>query len=110
MDKDYRAIMTDLDLESIEAENIDYSSSPPVYEITTYPADYTLEILVNKLNSGEIVIPDFQRQFVWNQVQASKLVESFLVGLPVPAIFLYNEYDTQKKLLVDGQQRLKSIK
>ncbi|MFQ5444559.1 MAG: DUF262 domain-containing protein [Nitrospinales bacterium] len=54
-------------------------------------------------------MPEFQRQFVWRPVQARKLIESFLLGLPVPAIFLYTEYDSQKKLLVDGQQRLKSI-
>lgn len=109
MEKDDLTIISDLDLESIKSEEEDYSSSPADYVIATYPADYTLEILVNKLKSEEIKIPEFQRQFVWRQVQASKLIESFLLGLPVPAIFLYTEYDSQKKLLVDGQQRLKSI-
>lgn len=109
MAEDYLKILTDLDLEAIQSEAEDYASSPANYVVTTYPADFTLEILANKLKTGEIVIPEFQRQFVWNQVQASKLIESFLVGLPVPAIFLYVEYESQKKLLVDGQQRLKSI-
>jgi uncharacterized protein with ParB-like and HNH nuclease domain len=109
MGKDYLKILTDLDLENIESEEEDYASSQPEYIITTYPADFTLEIIAKKLETGEIIIPDFQRQFVWNQVQASKLIESFLIGLPVPAIFVYMEYEAQKKLLVDGQQRLKSI-
>jgi len=43
------------------------------------------------------------------KIQATRLIESFLVGLPVPAIFLYTEPDTQKLLVIDGQQRLKSI-
>lgn len=101
---------TELDIELIYSEQEDYSSSPSEYQITTYPADFTLEILVNKLNSGEIFVPNFQRGFVWKQAQASKLIESFLVGLPVPPIFLYKEIKTNKLLLIDGQQRLKTIK
>jgi len=46
---------------------------------------------------------------VWKQIQASKLIESFLIGLPVPAVFLYTERRTQKFLVIDGQQRLRSI-
>lgn len=101
---------TELDIELIYSEQEDYNSSPSEYQITTYPADFTLEILANKLNSGEIIVPKFQRGFVWKQVQASKLIESFLVGLPVPPIFLYKELKTNKLLLIDGQQRLKTVK
>ena len=99
----------DLDLEPITSELEDYESSPAEYEITTYPADYTLAGLHEKWKQGDIAIPKFQRQFVWKQIQASKLIESFLVGLPVPAIFLYTERKSQKHLVIDGQQRLKSI-
>ncbi len=42
-------------------------------------------------------------------MQASKLIESFLVGLPVPSVFLYSERKSQHFLVIDGQQRLKSI-
>ena len=98
-----------LDLERINAEVEDYQSSPPIYQITTYPADFTLEGLHRKWNNSEILIPDFQREFVWTRVQASRLIESFLCGLPVPAIFLYIEKDTQKYFVLDGQQRLKSV-
>ena len=87
----------------------DYESAPPDYQISTYPADFTLEVLHQKWKAGDILIPDFQRGFVWKQVQASKLLESFLVGLPVPAVFLYNERKSQKFFVIDGQQRLKSI-
>ena len=99
----------DLDLELIVSEEEDYESAPPNYRIATYPADYTLEVLYQKWRNEEIEIPDFQRNFVWKQVQSSKLIESFLVGLPVPAVFLYNDQDSQKYLVIDGQQRLKSI-
>ncbi len=99
----------DIEFERIKAEDEDYESTPSNYEITTYPADFTLEVLHQKHKAGDIEIPTFQRQFVWKQVQASKLIESFLIGLPVPAIFLYTERKSQKFLVIDGQQRLRSI-
>jgi hypothetical protein len=63
---------TDLQLEPITSEDEDYESAPPDYQISTYPADFTLEVLHQKWKAGEILIPDFQRSFVWKQVQASK--------------------------------------
>lgn len=99
----------DIEFDDVEAELVDRQSSPPIYEIATYPADFTLEVLWSKWKSGEIFIPPFQRGYVWNQVQASKLIESFLVGLPVPSIFLYTEGGTERSMVVDGQQRLKSV-
>ena len=99
----------DLELEPVASEEEDSESAPPNYRILTYPADYTLEVLYQKWKSKEINIPDFQRNFVWKQTQASKLIESFLVGLPVPAVFFYTDRRSQKYLVIDGQQRLKSI-
>lgn len=99
----------DIRFERVKSEEEDYDSSPPVFEINTYPADFTLEVLYQKWNAKDIEIPPFQRQFVWKQFQASKLIESFLSGLPVPAIYLYTERTTQRFLVIDGQQRLKSV-
>jgi Protein of unknown function DUF262 len=107
-EREHRA-PTDLELEPITSEDEDYESAPPEYEISTYPADFTLEVLHQKWKADEIRIPEFQRSFVWKQVQASKLIESFLVGLPVPAVFLYSERKSQYFFVIDGQQRLKSI-
>src|SRR4051812_2571353 len=99
----------DVEFDDSAAELADRQSSPPRYEIATYPADFTLEGLHAKWNAGDLVIPPFQRKFVWSQAQASKLIESFLVGLPVPAIFLYTERSSEKSLVVDGQQRLRTV-
>ena len=106
---EYERAGTNLDLEPIASEDEDYDSAPPEYQIATYPADYTLEVLYQKWKADDIQIPDFQRGFVWKQVQASKLIESFLVGLPVPAVFLYNEHKSQRYFVIDGQQRLRSV-
>jgi hypothetical protein len=93
--------------ENIASEVEDQESSPATFDIVTYPADFTLEGLYTKISKGEIVIPGFQRKFVWNQKQSSKLIESFLLGLPVPPIYLFAQKGAH--LVIDGQQRLKSI-
>lgn len=79
------------------------------YDIMPYPADYTLRVIYEKWQSGQIVIPDFQRNYVWNQTQASRLIESFLLGLPVPQVFLYRDRSDPELTVIDGQQRLGAI-
>jgi uncharacterized protein with ParB-like and HNH nuclease domain len=98
----------DIQIEPIDSEVEDSESTPVEFEIATYPADYTLEVLFQQWKSEDIVIPKFQRGFVWKISQASRLIESFMLGLPVPQIFIYTDPE-QKSLVVDGQQRLKSI-
>ncbi len=100
---------SDLELEPVTSEGDDYTSAPADYQISAYPADFTLEVLHQKWLSEDFNIPDFQRGFVWKLAQSSKLIESFLVGLPVPPVFVYTERESQKLLVIDGQQRLKSI-
>ena len=79
-----------------------------LYKIISYPADYTLQGLYDKWNRDELIITEFQRGWIWSHAQASKLIDSFLLGLPVPSIFLYKE-PSQKQLVIDGQQRLRTI-
>ena len=97
-------------LESINAEVEDAAAAVPIYTINSYPTDPTLEVLHMRWQRGEIQIPGFQRGWVWTHTQASQLIESFLLGLPVPGIFLYREPSTQQLLVIDGQQRLRSIR
>lgn len=82
---------------------------PITYTITPYGADYPVESIVNKLRRGDIFIPAFQRQYVWTHLEASRFVESLLLGLPVPGVFMSKEEGTGKLLVIDGQQRLKTL-
>lgn len=75
---------------------------PAQYHIFTYPADFTLEVLRQKWLNKEIGIPDFQRAFVWKLVQSSRLLESFLVGLPIPLVYVFAE---QPKEGTDSRKR-----
>jgi uncharacterized protein with ParB-like and HNH nuclease domain len=96
-------------LEDLQSENSDLESTPATYEVITYPADFTLEGLVSKYKKGTMTVPGFQRNYVWNIKQASRLIESFLLGLPVPAIFLFTDEVNNEQLVIDGQQRLMSV-
>ena len=79
------------------------------YEISSYPTDFTVRVMYEKWKSGQLVIPDYQRRYVWNLPQASRLIESFLLGLPIPQVFLYREHSGPELYVVDGQQRLATI-
>lgn len=108
MSKDKELADDDI-VEEIPSEEADKERDTAAYRINSYGADFTVEVLFNKMESGEIVVPPFQRQFVWPPAKSSKLIESFLLGLPVPQIFLYKEEEKQDLLVVDGQQRLRTI-
>ena len=95
-----------LDGESTEEEEV----TPIVsYDVTSYGSDPEVEVLVNRLRRGDIIIPPFQRDYVWKQPEASRFIESLLLGLPVPGIFFATEPSSNKQLVIDGQQRLKTL-
>lgn len=78
------------------------------YDLTSTPNDFNIRTIVDFVRRGVFEIPGFQRNYVWDIRRASKLIESLLMGLPVPQIFLY-EKGRNNFLVVDGQQRLLSI-
>lgn len=78
------------------------------YDIASYPSDFTLAGIVQMWEDKDIVIPDYQREFVWSINQASLLIDSFLCGLPVPPVFFYID-ENNKNLVIDGQQRILSV-
>lgn len=78
------------------------------YDITSSPNDFNVKTIVDFIDKGIFRIPEFQRNYVWDISRASKLIESIILGLPIPQIFLYEE-GKNRYLVIDGQQRLMSI-
>ncbi|WP_421516497.1 DUF262 domain-containing protein [Brucella pseudogrignonensis] len=79
------------------------------FDISVAPSDPTLELLAAQVTRGDVIVPFYQRKYVWKIEQASRLIESFLMGLPVPQVFLYvNDEDLLE--VIDGQQRIMSVK
>src|ERR1700688_408847 len=65
--------------------------------------------IVSMYDNREIIIdPDFQRLFRWNNSQKSKLIESLLLGIPLPSIFVFEKDDGSWEL-IDGLQRISTI-
>ncbi|NJO84756.1 MAG: DUF262 domain-containing protein [Blastochloris sp.] len=80
----------------------------PEYDISSSASDFNMITISNYIESGAIVLPEFQRHYTWDKRRASKFIESLLLGLPIPQIFLYEERKN-RFLILDGQQRLMSI-
>ena len=78
------------------------------YEISASPNDFNVRTLYDFIDSGIVKVPGFQRNYVWDIKRASKLIESLLIGIPVPQIFLYEEAKNSF-LVIDGQQRYFTI-
>ena len=108
----------------ILADADDENDSVPLeFGIIFYGADYPVDALIRRLNDDSIYIPTigeeydtgdgkpipgFQRGFVWSREQKDKFIESLLMGLPVPGIFLAKTLDN-RHMVLDGHQRLRSL-
>lgn len=78
-------------------------------EITTDAVDFSFGELLNLHKDEEIIIrPEYQRLFRWSNEQRSRLIESVLLRLPIPPIFLV-ENDDNVLELIDGLQRTSSV-
>ncbi|MDE5759198.1 MAG: DUF262 domain-containing protein, partial [Allobaculum sp.] len=60
-------------------------------------------------NDNELYVPDYQREFVWDQGRQSRFIESLLLGLPVPFIFTAEIPKTGRLEIVDGSQRIRTM-
>ena len=89
-------------------EQAETEMAPLHYDLMVYPADYTVDGLYQLWNKRDMVLPDFQRKYVWDIKRASELIESIMMGLPIPSVFFYRNKDS-KYLVIDGWQRLQSI-
>lgn len=78
------------------------------YDITSAPNDFNVSTLISFIDVGAVSLPPYQRNYTWDKARASKLIESLLMGLPVPQLFLYEE-SRNKFSILDGQQRLMSL-
>lgn len=81
----------------------------PRLEVEYYGADFPVDTLVKRMEEQEFIIPGFQRDYVWKEEEASRFIETLLLGLPSPSLFLAKDKFSKKYLVIDGQQRLKTL-
>src|SRR5262249_4701723 len=91
--------------DKVQDEAASDDTVPPVrYEVASFGIDYDVEGIVRRLQRGDMVIPSFQRTYIWKLTEASRFIESLLLGLPIPGVFLAEEPETNRLLVIDGQQ------
>ena len=80
-------------------------------DVIVYARDWTIETIYNQINIGNIDLnPKFQRRNAWNDVKRSQLVESIIIGYPIPEIVLAEDPSKKRSFIViDGKQRLLTI-
>ena len=86
----------------------DEETSVVSYDISVIPNDFNVMTINSLIESGVISMPAFQRNYVWDRKRASRFIESLILGLPIPQIFLY-QVERNKYSIIDGQQRLLTI-
>ena len=81
---------------------------PPERRIQTQPYDLSINTLIEQWDDGDLIIPEFQREYVWDDSKASRLIESLLLNIPIPVLY-FSETPDAKYEIVDGHQRVNSI-
>jgi hypothetical protein len=93
----------------IEGDSPDEIIDSKRFVVSSYGWDSDVEGLVKRLERGDIYTPGFQRNLVWDRGEKSRFVESLILGLPVPTVFLAQDSDSKRLNIVDGQQRLRTL-
>ncbi len=117
--EDVSAKLDELVLTVIEKEQSGtVDNEIPTQEVSPYDPDsikvqtkpFNIKLISDMIDSGDInLTPDFQRNFVWNPIQKSRLIESILLRIPLP-MFYFSEDEEGYITVVDGLQRLTTIK
>lgn len=78
-------------------------------KVVTDGYEMSLGEIINLYKEGELIIdPVFQRLFRWDDERKSRFIESLILGIPVPPIFVY-QHDTGVWELIDGLQRISTV-
>jgi len=83
-------------------------------EVSYDTRDFTIELIVKKYkdkfesDENEIYVPEYQRDFIWDETRQSKMIESIMLGLPIPSIFIAETKDGRFEI-VDGSQRIRTL-
>lgn len=102
------------EINEIENQEDEESICLERYAFNSFRIERSIRDILNWVEKGKIIIPEFQRDFVWNYNQSSRFVESVLLGLPIPDFFMFRLIDSigqsEKYILIDGLQRYTTIK
>lgn len=98
--------MAEIKVQKIK-EEMEYYSDDSIYNIRSWGADLSFRELISMYKEGTLLKPELQRKYVWTKDIASRFIDSILLGLPVPSIFLSKT--REHRLIVDGYQRIMTV-
>ena len=94
-----------LDKEAAERQILERSK-----RIDYYIVEYSIDFLAQKMQHGDYIVPDYQREYVWDEPRKWRFIESIIMGLPIPFLFFYENAESGFLEIVDGSQRLRTLK
>jgi len=93
-----------------ESHTEDVIKLPPEQRrLHTDTYDFSISSITGHLETGHIFVPEFQREYVWDDAQASRLIESLIIQCPIPVLYLSQTLD-ERLSVIDGNQRVNSVK
>ena len=92
-----------LDLSAAEAQMRDLQR-----DVDYDTKDFTIDYIIQEFQKGTFYIPKYQRKFVWDDKRRRRFIESALLGLPIPFLFLAEMEDGLLEI-VDGAQRIQTL-
>jgi len=103
--------MAQLDLDGWNEELEEEVEAADISSLVVYSRDWTVETILSQIEKQNIDLnPAFQRRNAWNDAKRSKLIESLIIGIPVPEIVLAEDKDRKRSyIVIDGKQRLLAI-
>lgn len=90
------------------AEELMTYSDDDLYNINSWGADLSFREIITMYDEAELLKPELQRKYVWTKTEASRFIDSILLGLPVPSVFFAKEQN-ETMLIIDGFQRIMTV-
>ena len=98
---------SDADLGEMDSDE-EFSFPPAERKVFTQPVDLSVQTLVEQWQNEVLTLPEIQREYVWDNPKASRLIESLLLNIPIPVLY-FAETAEAKYEIIDGHQRVRSI-
>jgi hypothetical protein len=95
------------DLGEMEGDE-EFSFPPAERRVITQPVDLSVQTLVEQWENKQLILPTIQREYLWDDGKASRLIESLILNIPIPVLY-FAETPEAKYEIIDGHQRVRSI-
>jgi Protein of unknown function DUF262 len=96
-------------VEAEEPEDAEHEGFPPAErKVVTQSYDLSIQTLKERWENEDLLLPEIQREYVWDNPRGSRLIESLLLNIPIPVLY-FAETEDAKWEIFDGHQRVRSV-